>query len=135
MSLVQIHWSAGQTDETKLAIRRDIAAHFGEIAMCPPEFFMVDFVDYPGIDRDPAVNDAFIRVYATEGHSKERKEAMCRTFTEDVCRHTGFDTKRVGFFFFDIAKGNMGSGGRIVNYLGLVADLLREGKIRPEDIM
>ncbi len=134
MSLVSIHWPAGQSDETKKQIREAISTHFGEIAQAPAKYFMVNFTDYPGIDYDTVFNDVFIWVFATEGHSKDRKERMCRQFTEDISISTGIDAKRISFFFIDISKGNMGSGGKIVNYLGLVADLLREGKIKPEDL-
>lgn len=135
MSLVVIQWPAGHSDEEKLKIRADISQHFSEIAQAPAKFFMVNFSDLPGIDYDTVFNDVFIWVYATEGHSKERKEQMCAQFTEDISKNTSIDKKKISFFFVDISKGNMGSGGKIVNYLGLVADLLREGKIKPEDLM
>ena len=129
MSLVEVHFALGQSREIKKNIRRDIAEHFGEIAQAPSKYFMVNFVEYPDANYDSVFNDAFIWVYATEGHCKERKEKMCQQFTEDVCRYTGLSTSRTSFFFFDVSKGNMGSGGKIVNYRGLVADQLRDGKI------
>lgn len=135
MSLVTVHLAKGLSDEVKLKIRHDISEHFGEVAQAPAKFFLVDFIEYDGINKDTGISDAFIWVYATEGHSEERKTNMCRLFTEDICRHTGFEPKHINFMFVDILKGNMGSGGKIVNRLGLVADLLREGKIKPEDLL
>ena len=128
MPLFNITWNAGQPQEVKERIRKNISENMGRLAGIDPSFIAVIYTDLKG--NNAGLQGAFSEVYISEGRPDTFKDSVVTLVTDAICKYTGWNRDKVVVIIHDFRKGSIAVNGKIVNRFGPAADtVIHEKKI------